>query len=289
MKSRFPRFTVHFVWLSLASFASGAVYSTGFESLQLGDITGQDGWTVNATTPDAYKPGEIISGFGISPWGVKSAQIGYSTGLSVPKVYVSRTYPGGGSTPLLGTVGSANATFKSLFLLVDSTSTASDPPSPLTDAVRDKFGFRLEDGAGNNLFSFILEPDTQHPTPETDTVFHYMSWSTGTSAPVVIFPGPPRLALEEGSYYELSVTFAPATGNDVAFSATIGGSPFSGVIPNASTASITTFGAFWETSNAASPGSNYMRFDNLSLVPEPSSSLLGLVGAALAFVRRRRG
>jgi len=287
MKSRFLKSAVNFAWLSLASLASGAVYSTDFESLPYGDITGQDGWAVNATATDSYKPGEIINGFGNPVWGAKSAQIGYSTGLSVPKVYVSRTYPGGGSTPLLGTVGNANATFKSFFLLVDSRSNASIPPSPATDAVRDKFGFRLEDGAGKNLFSFILEPYAQVEFPESDTAFHYMSWSTGTATPVVIFPGPPRLSTEEGKYYELSVTFSAATGNDVAFSAMIGGSSFNGVIPDANTASIATFGAFWETSNAASPGSNYMQFDNLSLIPEPSSALLGLLGASFALVRRR--
>ena len=36
------------------------------------------------------------------------------------------------------------------------------------------------------------------------------------------------------------------------------------------------------------PGSNMLIFDGVSLVPEPSSMLLGLLGTSLAFVRRRR-
>lgn len=276
-------------WLALGAPANGAVYSTDFDSFTDGNIAGQDGWAVNATTLDSFKPGEIIPSFGYAPWGSKSATIGYSTGLSVPKVFVSRTYPGGATTPLVPSGGGPNTTFRTLFYLVDSISTASNnPPAPVTDAVRDKFGFRLEDPAGNNLFSFTLEPDTQEALPENDLAFHYMSWSTGTNAPVVVFPGPPRLATEEGKFYDLVVTFAAAAGNDVAFTATVGGSSFTGTIPNAAGAGIATFGAFWETSNPTNPGSNYMLFDNLSVVPEPSTALLGLLGASFALVRRRR-
>jgi len=84
------------------------------------------------------------------------------------------------------------------------------------------------------------------------------------------------------------VTFSAAAGNDVAFAATVGGSAFNGIIPNAASSGIATFGAFWETSNPTNPGSNHMMFDNLSLVPEPSAALLGLLGASFALVRRRR-
>ena len=276
-------------WISLAALADGAVYSTNFDSFSDGNIAGQDGWAVNATTLDSFKPGEIIPSFGYSPWGSKSATIGYSTGLSVPKVFVSRTYPSGGTTPLLPSGGGPNTTFRTDLYLVDSNSTVSTPSVP-TDAVRDTFGFRLEDSSHNNLFSFILTPDSQVEFPESDKVFHYASWSTGTNAPVNIYPVPPQKATEEGYFYDLVVTFSAASsGNDVAFAATFGGQSFNGIIPDAATSSgIATVGAFWEPSDATNPGSNYMLFDNLSLVPEPSAALLGLLGASCVLVRRRR-
>jgi hypothetical protein len=59
-----------------------------------------------------------------------------------------------------------------------------------------------------------------------------------------------------------------------------------GVVPDGD---IVEFGAFWQpTSSFEDPGSNYMLFDNVNLIPEPSSALLGLLGASFAFLRRRR-
>lgn len=274
--------------LSLAVTSKGATYTTDFNSFTWGDIDGQDNWSVDTTSSNLAPPGMVEDASGSPPYGAYWANIGYSTGLSQEDVYVSHTYTGADSTPL---VGSVNASFSSLFTIIDSSSKATFPLVPATqvlDAVRDKFGFRLENAAGDNLFSFILTPTAQVPNPENIQAFHYMSWSTGTNLPVEIWDGPLHPAIYEGGSFTLNVAFAPGAGNSVNFSANVGSLLFTGNIPNANTESIKTVGAFWDTSNAANPGSNFMAFDNLSLVPEASTSLLGLLGASVALMRRRR-
>lgn len=49
---------------------------------------------------------------------------------------------------------------------------------------------------------------------------------------------------------------------------------------------VTSFSASWDSTGGG--GGNSITIDNVSIIPEPSSSLLGLLGATLAFTRRRR-
>lgn len=276
--------------LSLAVTSKGATYTTDFNSLSWGDIDGQDNWSVDTTSYDLLStaPGVIEDASGIPPYGAQWANIGYATGLSQEDVYVSHTYAGSDSTPL---VGSVNASFSSFFTIIDSNSKATLPLAPSTqisDAVRDKFGFRLENTAGDNLFSFILTPTAQVSNPEGVQAFHFMSWSTGVGPEVEVWNGAIHPSVYEGGAFTFNLAFAPGAGTSVDFTAHVGSLYFTGNIPNANTESIKTVGAFWDTSNAAHPGSNFMAFDNLSLVPEASTSLLGLLGASVALMRRRR-
>jgi hypothetical protein len=260
----------------IASSAQGAVYNYNFESFVPGNIHGQQGWEVDATGDS--NPGAIVGTFGF--WGSRAASIGWSTGLSKPSVYVSHA----ASTPLLGTVGTPDATFSVLFQIYDSDSfNGTDPKA----AVRDVFGFRLEDGSGNNLFSLFFTPYDQDPTPENDTAYNTFSYSTG-AGPAIPVLNSPLVSAQEGQSYTFSLAFSPSGVNDVAFTGDISGDSFSGVLPGLATSTIGRFGAFWNTSDAAEPGSNQMLFDGVTLIPEPSSALLGLLGASLALVRRRR-
>jgi hypothetical protein len=259
---------------ALSAPAFGSTYYTDFSGYNNAiDLAGQHGWLSN--DPTQYVTG--LQNLG-GEWGNRTAYIGYSTPSS-NSVYVYQ----GATTPLIDTVGEMNATFSALFRIIDS-----DSNGGLDSANRDTFGFRLENANGDNLFSFFLIP-TSHPTdPENQTELVQYGWSTGNNAPTIVLPS--YKSTEAGGVsYLFSVAFSQGAGNDVNFTASVGNQSFSDVLPDLNTEVITKFGAFMNSyTTAAENGSNYMNFDNVSLVPEPSSALLGLLGASFAFLRRRR-
>ena len=51
---------------------------------------------------------------------------------------------------------------------------------------------------------------------------------------------------------------------------------------------ITEFRVNWDSTSNTGFGNNYITIDNVSLVPEPSSALLGMLGASFVFLRRRK-
>jgi len=141
---------------------------------------------------------------------------------------------------------------------------------------RNNFQFILNSGV-HNLLTIRLEPDAAGQysfswdsewvaggfstfgtlTAATPTQFRFETWWNGSNVA-----------------YEL--TNAGLLVSDGVLAGT-------GVSP---TAVIDTFSAQWDTSNGV--GSNSLTIDNVSLVPEPSAALLGLLGASFALVRRRR-
>lgn len=260
--------------VAISGSASASVYFTNFETGYVGgDLNGQQDWSTNgSTTADVA----AIIGVG-GPFGSRAATIGFVNPLDQNNVYVSNT----ASTPLVG-VSVPNASFSALFQVQDS-DTIYGPGAE----IRDTFGFRLENASGVNLFSFILSPFDQAALPENDTNFNTYSWSTGVGAPTTVLSG---LAAEELFAYTFTVNFFDAGAGDVGFSANINNIDFfSGTLLGLSSETISEFGAFWNTTNgAANSGSNFLIFDNVSLIPEPSSALLGVLGAAFAFGRRRR-
>lgn len=259
---------------SLAVPAFGTSYYTNFDGYNSAiNLAGQNGWLTNDSNDTSG-----LQNLG-NEWGSRSAYIGFAT-PSVSNVYVYH----GTSTPLVDTVGDADATFSSLFRVIDS-----DSNGGLDSGQRDTFGFRLENGSGANLFSFFLTPNAQVANPEAGLpAYHTYSWSTGNNVPTVVLPG--NGSLENGNSYLFTVNFFQGAGSNVDFTASVGNQSFSGVLPNANTEVIANFGAIMNSyqGNAATSGSNYMNFDNVSLVPEPSSALLGLLGASFAMGRRRR-
>lgn len=284
-----------FVALVLGSFPSlshGAFYSTNFQppSFSPGNLDGQSGWAVNATSVDGsigvvapvVTPG--------TPFGTRTASLGFTANLVLDSgatdVYASYRYGGSDSTPLLSsTVGTPATSFSAIFQIYDSDSTYGTGSE-----VRDNFGFRLQNAAGYNLFSLVLTPFKQAAPllPEDDLAYSQVSWSTGTGIPQLVAGG---YSTQEGQSYTFGVTFAPSlTPGNVAFSANISGvNFFAGELEGLANEEIKEFGAFWKpTSSLSDPGSNSMVFDNINVVPEPSSALLGLLGASFAFLRRRR-
>lgn len=262
---------------TFAGSAHGTVFSTDFQSgYTLGDMQGQGGWVCSDPTPDA----SYIVNAGGGVFGSRSATLGFVSPLANDNVYLSHSV----STPLIG--GGVDASFGVTYNLQDSDS-GYGPGA----ANRDTFGFRLENGSGANLFSFFLTPTTQVPDPENSTEYCALSWSTGAGAPTVVLA---PLKSAEGNNYTFTVSFYDAGGGVVGFNASVGAgnvnNDFSGVLgAGTTTESVANLGAFWNTyAGKTAPGSNLLIFDNVSLVPEPSSALLGLLGASFVFVRRRR-
>jgi len=189
--------------------------------------------------------------------------------------------------------GGVDGRFSAWYQIVDSTYYVNGVGDPV-NANRDQFGFSLRTSAGVDLFTFYLTPYTQtvfpvipENAPSTDTYSWSSAYANGGSPTVVV----PTLASEYGKAYLFEVDFSPIAGtNDVLFSATNQGVDlFTGVLNNASNQVIGQVGAIWNpTYGAANAGTNVLVFDNVSLVPEPSSALLGLLGASFVFVRRRR-
>jgi MYXO-CTERM domain-containing protein len=261
--------------------SSAAIYVDNFESIAfLDDMTAPSvGWSSNDPTANV---GKIVNAQNAGgTFGSRSGSIGYVAPILASSAYVSRAV----STPLVG--GGVNAYASVDFFIQDSD--AGEGPGA---EARDKFGFRFEDGSGNNIFSLFLNPFDQDSSPQTDVAYHTLSWSTGNNIPTVVLPG---VAVQENtlatptSPYTFAISFTPSGANDVAFNATIGGSSFGGTLAGLATTNIEKFGAFWTPLNGpANPGSNFMIFDNVSVIPEPSAALLGLLGATVAFTRRRR-
>lgn len=251
---------------------NAAVYFTNFNGYSIGDINGQNGWTSNGATADTG----FIQSIGGAPWNGRAATIGFVDPVTPSVPYVSRSI----STPLVG--GGVPTSFSVLFQIQDSDSGYGPGAED-----RDSFGFRLQNGSGANLFSFILTPFAQVAEPENSTNFNTFSWSTGTGAPTVALPG--GNAAQENFAYTFTVNFFDLGSGNVGFNADVNGAAFGGTLTGLGSETISSFGAFWDTTTGtASPGSNFMIFDNVSLVPEPSSALLGLLGASCVFLRRRR-
>ncbi|MCX6875192.1 MAG: leucine-rich repeat domain-containing protein [Verrucomicrobia bacterium] len=250
MQKPSPLLIAVFAIATLADSACGSDYVTDFSSFTLGEMNGKQGWIVSDPTANA---GAII-GIG-GPWGSRCASLGYVAPILNDHVYLSHA----ATTPL---VGRANASFSVLFQVVDSDSGYGGGSE-----ARDTFGFRLENAAGANLFSFFLTPFDQDPTPENDTAFHKFSWSTGDATPTAALA---PLAAREAFAYTFKIAFAPSGVNDVSFIADINGDSFSGMLTGMAGEMIGEFGAFWIPLNGArAPGSNFLIFDNVSLVTKP--------------------
>jgi hypothetical protein len=78
-------------------------------------------------------------------------------------------------------------------------------------------------------------------------------------------------------------------GTNVNYAFSNAGAPVSsGILTAASTDDITGVAIRWYGNSNGGLGNNSITVDNVTLVPEPSSALLGLLGASCVFLRRRR-
>jgi len=269
--------TLSFIALSLAlgGVSSAAVYTTTFNSFTYGaGLGGQDGWAVTGAPGDNTGPTQI----GTSPFPTPATSGGRAVLFGASDLdptstsaYAYHNY----NLPLVG--ADVTTTFHVAMTIQDS-----DPTFPN----RDSFGFTLRDSSDTNLFTINFTPTAQAPggDPTTSTRVDNVSWSSGA------FSSAPIATLTEGQWTTIDLTFVqiPST-SDAQFNLSSAGvSIASGTLTGFAAANVATFGAVANAYSGNSLGNNMLIFDDISLVPEPSAALLGMLGASFALVRRRR-
>lgn len=149
---------------------------------------------------------------------------------------------------------------------------------------RDAFGFSFRDGGGDNLLTISLVP-----VASTNNDAYQVRYTVGANPTVNALDGnsDPMFIYHNG-LYSLNLGFTP-NGANPTFSATITGSnaqTFTGTATGLGASSVDRFGVEWNLDGDGA--NNGLIFDDLSVVPEPSSSLLlCLAGLGLACRRKR--
>jgi hypothetical protein len=243
------------VSIAFLGVCSGAGYSTNFNSGYNNTlaVAGQDGWTINDSTPD-------LSFFVTYNLSDAAAVGGYYDNSALANVRLSHSL----SLPLVQTSLGAD------FAIV---------PSTLAFPGRDTFGWSFQNASGTNLLSIQFEPDS------VDATLMNVTWSTGagssTSTPLgVQYDGP----------YHINVNFSSTGGANAGFTATLTGAnslSFSGALPGLGSETVASVGQHF-VRNAPAAGDNYMLFDNLAVVPEPSAGLMLLSALTAPLLVRRR-
>jgi hypothetical protein len=141
----------------------------------------------------------------------------------------------------------------------------------------DSFGFTFL-GSSGQLFKIAFE------APGGGTGDLEIAWYDGAARNVIM---PMSLDIFYDSTYTLNVDFTD-NGTDAMFSAdlfSVTSTMFSGTLTGQASAALTDFGAEY---TVVDDGDSFLTFDNISVVPEPSTSLLMLGFASIALLRRRR-
>lgn len=252
----------HLVLLSLlpASSALGVNYYVDFsQPPYVGGtpLDGVDGWS---QSPANNTPASPLTWVNASPAG---GAIGgfYDAPSSVP-VTVGRTFTGVDAGPksisFQGAIG-------------DSTNLFPD---------RDTFGFTVADGSGDTLLTVSFVPDSQSLDPDADLSSTYtVFYAFGTGGLISS-----SNAITESGLYNFGLTL-DGTGAVFNFGTTsqnftFAGNP-AGLDLNDGTLTLTYN---WQSGL----GDNFLLFNNISVVPEPSSAALLGLGVLGFFARRRR-
>lgn len=255
--------------VALAANASAAIYVSDFNNLTYvpsQQIGGQDGWSINNPSVPflSYTVGwDNGTGAGVTT----AAALGGR--FAIPTENTIGLNHGYGEE-----LGRTTAIFD--FAFVDSNAG--------TGSLRDAFSFSAYNGA-TNIFSVVFTPAQVNPTVTPLGVWNLSYNVNGVPA------GDLFLSVEELATYQFYLDFKK---HGLQTNVVVGlGNPGGALLERFRTVdldssqTITSFGFNWIT-GVPGGGDNYLIFDNLSVVPEPSSALLvGLAGLAFVTGRRR--
>lgn len=265
------------------SLGSAATYFTDFDSIPgSGSLSGSDGWVTNDPYVLAGNFGQadfvgIVPGYSQTlsdHWALLGGATGVTPGRST--IYLWQTVDLAGASDVSFTLGSMS--------VISSA-------SPRLSA--DTFGWTFRNSSDNTLFSLRLDPETDGQFGDLNVRMYDSSGSEFLAA------GSGNWDIYYNSIYSLDVS-VNSTGL-VNVSLTDANSITTQVITGAATgidpASIAGVAATWildtpgpgaDGSAQTSFGSNSLVFDNYSVIPEPSATLLfGVAGLGLVLRRRR--
>jgi hypothetical protein len=252
--------------IALAGAAQAAIIVDDFESYSnvFDDMNGINGsgWTVSNGTPANGPDGPVVI-LDSYTWdaSAQSATVGgvAQTALGVTSLSHSA------SVPLVDNIGGYQT-----FFSVETAYTESLGADP-----RNPFQIALTASSGN-LLTIDLTPG--------DPGEYIVTWDSAFVAGGPALMG--TVSANTPTQFQLETWW---NGSAVAYEFTNAGNPVSSGVFDAGAGqfdTITAFSTSWDSTGGA--GGNSITIDNVTLVPEPSSTLLGLLGATLAFTRRRR-
>jgi hypothetical protein len=256
-------------------FTLGVAFTLASVSQAAGLVDNFDGYPANNTT----------SMGGLGTWSVANG----TSGANAIAVSTDSTFEGsagaaliGGyapdsagptvlsSTPTVGMFGASAATFSMDFGFYDS-----------TDANRDNYSIKLTSTGGANLLTIDLSPAAVN----TFNISFTSAFFTGT----VNWGTLDALDTAGNPYFQ--VQFQTSTdglgGMFYSLNDLNGGTMSSGALSGTGLSDNIT-GLSISVDTAGGAGDGFLIVDNVSVVPEPSSALLGLLGASFVFLRRRR-
>lgn len=248
--------------LALVGGTQAAVLIDNFESYGpvFGDMNGQGNWLVTNGAPviPAEGPVVIVDSY---TWDA-SAQSATVGGVAPTSAALTTLYNNSFSVPLVSLTPTPTV------FLIETAYTESTGGGNRND-----FSFVLSSGI-NNLLTIQFTPGGAGQYDVGWTILGGGSGMVGT------------LNANTSTQFRLDTY---AVGPNVGYTFSNAGSPvtsgtFSTVAP---TDNINRFAVNWDSTSGGGVGNNSITIDNVSVVPEPSSALLGLLGAAFAFRRRR--
>ena len=242
--------------LALTGSSHAAIFIDNFESYSAvnDDMNGKGGWVVSNGADSGGGPVVILDSY---TWdaSAQSATVGGVTQPSLGFTTLSHSAN-------VALVSNAPSSFKFETSYTESTG----------GATRNPFQFVLTANSGN-LLTIDLTPAG---AGEYD-----VSWSSAFAL------GGAVGTLTAGASTQFQIDTA-WNGSAVTYAFTNAGNAVSsGILTGAAQGDfVTSFSTSWNS--GASAGNNSVTIDNVSLVPEPSAALLGLLGTSLLVIRRRR-
>ena len=247
---------------SLIGGTHAAVLVDNFESYNPldSDMNGKGTWLVTNGAPaiPAEGPVAIVDSY---TWdgSLRSATVG---GVASTLGGITSLYNNSFSVPLV------SPTPQPTFFQIETAYTESNVGN------RNNFQFVLTASSGN-LLTLNFAPGGANQ--------YIVSWSSAFATGGVIG----ALTKNISTQFRLN-TFA--SGVNVGYSLTNAGTFVAGgILAGASQlATINNFAVNWDSASNGGLGNNAITIDKISVVPEPSSALMGLLGASFALIRRRR-